>query len=365
MSKIHYVWWGNPGTPALEANATVTPNQMVAAVHGVHDVHYWIGGTAAFNAPLDNRIIQHIIDPATLLDGTPLAHGNLIRFKTILDQLSTFRAFAACKDLVSFAVMYKEGGFFFDTTTVIGEGYHQLAKDPTGAWVKLHPSRVTNVARLLAGQPEIGAPYNPEGAGKTIYPGDETSDYTISYAAATIPPNKTSVQVPNFDVWALYSPKPHHQAFAKAVDGYMTRAQNIGIDTPGKKPMGSKTVTEIMNAADRSMRTSIIAGLSTTSLLEAFHGYAKTSGKRIEDLGWPFAKIDKGIIGTLAAPPTPANPAGTPAVRDPRLAPASSMVQAPDDRADTDMTRLFAGMEIAALTLPMIGIQKRFTGSWR
>ncbi len=347
MPSIHYVWWGNPGSPQLEQNATATPNLMVDLVEGTHDVHYWIGGNHGFTAPLNSRIIQHNIgaNPGQLLEGTELG-SYATRFAGILQALDQFRAFAATKDLVSFAVLYKHAGYFFDTTTQIGKGYQKY------------------IRKLLSDNREPHAPYNGlEGTGKWFVPDDESAKMTVDFGSTNTSSNTPRAEwVPNFDVWALYSPKSDHAVFSRVLKSYITRAENVGFLAPNTttvETFGTKTLQEIMNTvataeqkADRSFkyrRDMIIGGLSISSLLQGFYDYAKSQVKDIKELGWPYVELNRGFQeGILKA-------AGSTADSKPELV----------EQATRVANSVFDGMGNASVTIPMIGIQKWYSGSWR
>jgi hypothetical protein len=385
VAHIHYIWWGNPGTPQLKANATSTPNIMAEAVDTVHTVHYWIGGNVGFDAPLDRRIIQHDLgsNPGSVLHGTKMSHL-ASRLKEVLESLNSFRAFAATKDLLSFAVMYSQGGYFFDTTTQIGEGYRPHMK------------------RLLAERKEPHAPYNSsDGTGHNMVPGDETGKYTVDLG---IGPSgmfgyNSTVFVPAFDVWALYSPKKHHKAFERALGSYLTRAWNVGFGTPNTSQVasfGGQTLSVLMNIVPTEQqkqskdwkppRDKVIGGLSISSLLEGFYSYAK--GRNLRDLGWPYTQINRMETVQKRQPPQqPVQPVQQqqpqqtqkakvrPSILQPNMFVQPFKVTIPKKPeeaqnkvlSDEDALNhaIFAGMGMANVTIPEIGIQKWFSGSWR
>jgi hypothetical protein len=349
--SIHYIWWGNPGTPELAANATVTPNIMVDAVHGTHDVHYWIGGDKGFDAVLDPRIHQHNIgkNPGQLISGTGLSR-HTEKFTKLLSALDGFRAFAATKDLLSFAVMYSQGGYFFDTTTQIGMGYRP------------------HIKRLLAHTNEPCAPYNGSetSGGFSFIPGDESAKFTVAFGGGPSAmygyDDKVKRTVPAFDVWALYSPKKHHSAFGRALGSYLTRAENVGFLAPStttvenfgqplEQLMNRRLTEEQKKAGTKPPRDQIIGGMAISSLLTGFYQYASDNGKDLKDLGWPYAEIRRKYIEHQAQKPK------------------RMTWKDEEDLKQLEQERLaasiFGGMGAANVTIPMIGIQKWFSGSWR
>jgi hypothetical protein len=390
VPSIHYVWWGNPGNPQLQANATATPNIMVELVKGVHTVHYWIGGNAGFDAPLDTRIHQHPLgsNPGALLHGTKMSHL-ASRMKEILTAFHGFRAYAAAKDLVSFAVMYSQGGYFFDTTTQIGEGYRP------------------HIKRLLAERKEPHAPYNTdESCGHNFIPANETGKFTVDFGVGPMAmfgyDDNLKVRVPAFDVWALYSPKRHHKAFERALGSYLTRAWNVGFGSPNTSTLetfGGKNLSTIMNEVPteqqkknpdfKAARDQVIGGLSISSLLEGFYSYSK--GRNLRDLGWPYSPINRMTAVQKKQPqqpkpqqPKPQQPQQPPKRKVQRSVPSIFVpnwfaepftVTVPrkgNEGQDKVLTgdealeqAIFAGMGLANVTVPEIGIQKWFSGSWR
>lgn len=277
MADIHYVWWGNP--PAdnadLMGKAADTPNAMVALVGGRHTVHYW-RQPGAFNPVLSAQIEVHeLSDPSTLLAGTYLEAGNRTRMEAIIATLARYRAYAAVKDLLSYAIMNKHGGYFFDTTTRIsGVGTPQIRR----------------MLDAPADGPRVPF-YKVQGGGKYMRPDDQSADYTQMFPIGVIPDART-VHVPNFDVWALYSP-PQSVLFNTAVSSYLDRAMNFGLNAyPSVARLGSKSVHEVMTQDDKDSRNLIIAGLSTTSILQGLHVEAKTSKKTVADFGWEVIKKD-------------------------------------------------------------------------
>jgi hypothetical protein len=162
-----------------------------------------------------------------------------------------------------------------------------------------------------------GAPYST--GKKRVLPGDETADAVVGFSMQMFA-GGTEIQTP--DVWAMYSPRGNAM-FAHAITTYINRAQNCGIRTP-TATLGSGTVADLMqNPARREARNGLISGLSISSLADSLVWYAAHTHVDIVDLGWVHQKLD-GV-----------NPA------------------------------LVAGITNATATIPRLGIQKRFAGSWR
>lgn len=367
MASIHYIWWGNPGTPQLEKNATATPNIMVQNVHGTHDVHYWIGGNKGFNGKLDERIIQHDLkkDPgAVLLGSTPHSVKYAGKFNEILKSLDQFRAFAATKDLVSLAVMYSQTGYFFDTTTQIGVGYRP------------------HLRRLLCDGPLPRAPYSGKDAdpnSRQYVRDDESADFTARFGFGPMGMaglgGKPMVMVPAFDIWAMYSPKKYNSAFSTALASYIRRAEQMGFLSPDNTQVDlyGKSLSSVMNtlptdqqkqtAGYKSARDAVIGGMAISSLTHGLDTYARLNGKLLKDLGWPYVELvrvpEKQVEApkeTLVARPQQGTLMKLKALIE---------LEAKKNKEAAMVNAIFAGMGEANVTIPQIGIQKWFSGSWR
>lgn len=207
--------------------------------------------------------------------GTRCTTGNGVRLKNVLDTMARYRMLAAVKDLLSLAIMVKHGGFLLDTTTLLGPSWklqmqNTLNSPPDGPRVPCYP---------------LG---NGAG-GKTMRPDDDSLDYTRMYPMG-VPPDARAVNIPNFDVWGFCSP-PGDALFQVALDSYLNRAMNAGLDKyPAVKMIGSKSANEFLTQDDREPRNSLIAGMSTTAIAQGLHKRAQQASKQVSDFGWEVVK---------------------------------------------------------------------------
>lgn len=313
MASIHYIWWGNPTTDQHRNSAQNTPNIMASKVSDQHTVRYW-RQRGAFNAVLDPAIVQEQIgSPSDILSGTTMSAGRGIRIDRIVDTLTKYRAFAAVKDLVSLLVLYKHGGYYFDTTTAIGEGYREHLK------------------RLLADRAEPSVVRTATGQGIWFVPDDDSPAATWGLGMQ----QPTSILLSNIDVWAMYAPA-RHESVATMIDSYIERASQLGLDShPDNKVVpaiaqyfGNASIDAMMTQDQyrQPVRNSLIGKLIINSVLRGLHTYARKRGRQdITDYAWETKLIAK-------------------AGHDPAL---------------------FQGMEHAVANAPAIGIQKQHAGAWR
>ena len=241
----HYVWWGDPTREDLLVSATKTPNDVAQLTETmmVHRgtgytfyqapkvvVMYWLQESAnTLKARLDGNVFQQPVTNLSELmseDGMAI-HGVFMgrskQLDAIIDTLSRYKMFSAVKDLVSLCVVYKYGGYYFDTTTM-------APKDIVGFPDKLSAEQTD----------EIRFPATKTGAEYKFMRHLNNQFATLS-AQTGILPDSNKWFTSGLDVWAMYAP-PRHEALAMMIDSYIRRCAAFGLDNyPNETPLDFTT----------------------------------------------------------------------------------------------------------------------------
>jgi len=124
--NIHFFWWGVP-TQAYKAQALDAADSWATKMKGkAYKINYWAQHTATLITehafPKDTGVTVKTIGTdgtfatiGDILTGTDLS-GSKAEFNTVVGKIAAVKQFAALKDLAVLAILYKEGGYFFDTT---------------------------------------------------------------------------------------------------------------------------------------------------------------------------------------------------------------------------------------------------------
>jgi hypothetical protein len=338
LPLVHYIWWGNPATDWLALDATKTPNQL--AKLGRVRVHYWrhsadtmIGvqpargreyelqaaGTWPKRAALHDSIILHevksigdttaegdgmtaadiltgAIGPNGLLTTVDESHrGQLIN--AIVATLSAYNMRSAVKDFLCLLVLYRYGGWYFDTTTAI--------TDPTPGDIVAKLRVVTKpYSDELAVEDEVRFVKTRVGGKSILMLNDRSDDYTM--LLGKLPSNLPGVvELDDIDTWAMYAP-PRHPAILTMIDSYIERARNMGLNRYGLcdivGPLKTtqqqrnhryllQAISAIMQGASdlekltivRGERNRIIGNINIASVQEGLAKYRATSGRSVTE----------------------------------------------------------------------------------
>ena len=248
MTTVHYVWWGLPTQTHHIKAANDTPNKIAQACGTVHDIHYWrMNGT--FRPTLNARLNTHVVtDPAEIIRNTPAWHGQGIAIRNIVNTLTRYNAYAAAKDLVSLLVLYRHGGYYFDTTTLVRPLDRNLNSLPTNY---VGPKIIFRGANRTHSFTKID---------------DRSPMATYNFGRVG---NKT---LPAVDVWAMYAP-PQHKAISLALESYIDRGRNFGLDRyPATKralaPAVPVSINDVMNSQNKTIRNRILGTLIIASVQE-------------------------------------------------------------------------------------------------
>jgi len=152
-----------------------------------------------------------------------------ILMDNIVSTLNKYRAYSAVKDFLSLCVLYRYGGYYFDTTTVIVE------KTPS------------NIVKLLTKYDELKIVRTKTGG---LFRGLDMKSKTLD---ATLLANtnysigENLINTHGCDVWAMYAP-PKHSAIRVMIESYIERAVELGLDEyPSKKKINGTNFDLIIN----------------------------------------------------------------------------------------------------------------------
>ncbi len=233
---VHYVWAGNPSTDEYRANAMDTPRAMaalrVAAYYWRQPVEGAFGGDTPIVFPqnLEEKVIEAPFDllknDRGSVDGVFMGRQGLLT--SILDTLKQYRCLSAVKDLLSLLILYKHGGYYFDTTTAL------VAEDLATIPPQLVAHDEFRIARTKTG----GLFY--------FDPDDRSLAGTL--CANTNPGWRNRqgvVHTHGCDVWAMYAP-PGHKAIRTMIDSYIERAQALGLDQHNREIPITETQFDVL-----------------------------------------------------------------------------------------------------------------------
>lgn len=340
LPLVHYVWWGNPATDRLALDASKTSNQLAKLSRVC--VHYWrnsadtmIGAQPARGreyalaasgawperAVLDRNIIVHEVkstgertterggmtaadiltdalcpnEPITPVHESRPGRGQLIN--AIIATMSAYNMRSAVKDLLCLLVLYRYGGWYFDTTTAITE--------PTPGDLVTKLRAVTKpYSDEIAVEDEVRFVKTRIGGKLTLKLDDRSDDYTMMLG--NLPRNLPGVvELDDVDTWGMYAP-PRHPAILTMIDSYIERARNIGLDRYGlcdsvRSPKTTQQqrnhryllqdISSIMQGVSdeekseivRGKRNRIIGNINIASVQEGLAKYRATSGRSVAE----------------------------------------------------------------------------------
>ncbi len=267
MANIHYVWWGLPTQVHHMKAANSTPNKMASACGRHHNIMYW-HQAGNFRPVLALGINANPIrDPSEIIRDTPAWHGQGLAIRNIVNALTRYNAYAAVKDLVSLLVLYRHGGYYFDTTTLLAPADRgRMRQLPNYVGPKIIARGVGRVHRF----DRIN---------------DRSAMATYKFGRSG---NKT---LPAIDVWAMFVP-PQHQAIATAIESYINRARNFGLDKyPATKtalaPAVPVSIHTVMTSANKTTRNRILGTIIIAAIQEglATESVPSAVGWQIQDMG--------------------------------------------------------------------------------
>lgn len=223
LPVVNYIWWGNPTKDEHLKSATATPNDMARLQYkgspGVL-VNVWCQDNAVtLHGKLDPAVSIHKLTSLSDLmkDGDFAIHsvfmGRGILLDSILGTLGSYRLLSAAKDLLSLCIMYKYGGYYFDTTTIV-------PVDQSDALCET----------LENTPPEIRFPSTAGGAGSYSFYRHDSSAFATVFANTNKLQESGKFWTANLDVWALYTP-PRHPGLAMMIDSYINRCVDLGLDS--------------------------------------------------------------------------------------------------------------------------------------
>lgn len=240
LPMVHFVWWGNPKNASdYQASATALPNAMgqlqkkITVFSGLDhtdvdvpkiQVNYWCqhDATTLHGWLSTNVTVRKITKLSDLMmeDGHAI-HGVFMgRGKTldgIVDTLSKYYMYSAAKDLIELCVLYKYGGYYFDTTMLMPEKKADF------------PDKFTPEPKNDSGEPELRFP-KTIGGGPYLYLRNDRSIFgTLSGGMRSKMDGLDVFVSANIDVWAAYFP-PRSDALLMMIDSYIERCVNLGLD---------------------------------------------------------------------------------------------------------------------------------------
>jgi len=277
MALIHYIWWGNPRTVEHQRSASSTPNAVMRLVQGTHTVKYW-RQQCRFGAMLSLNIQQEeIVSAANILANTPMWAGRGIMIDGIVETLARYTAYSAVKDIISLLVLYSQGGYYFDTTTLLRAANHL-------------PFR-----RAIVNHNEPQIALSAVGGNYAFHRDDRSGDSTL--LAQVVGAGAGIVNPRGVDVWAMYSPV-QHESLATMIDSYLDRCMSLGLNRyPSNKNVLGIPVHRIMTQEDKTMRNDLIGKLIICSVQEGLYKWAQRNRRTHAHYGWDTDLLDHQADG--------------------------------------------------------------------
>lgn len=244
MATLHFIWWG-PFNPASCERAKEIVNKI-----GPTPITFWCKqpevpryryAMLGFSS-ITVRSCSSLRD----LAGARYAADRswFDRAQGVVDQMSQYRAFAAVKDLLSFAILYSHGGYYVDTTV-------QFSPNEDGSKLKRQLARDTNHARIAQRtepgvvQPHVIGFLPPEriarGWAPNRMPPVESGMDTKRMLEE--PAKQLVTETASIDVWCMYSP-PGDAVMLLALQSYVNRATTMGLFTGATQGMGREIMTK-------------------------------------------------------------------------------------------------------------------------
>ena len=233
MAFLHYCWCGGSTDPKYRVPATMGPNSasqlwinnMEGNTGPDFAIHYWFAGGEdefQFQDALDQPglvAMLHVNSVSDLLADGKLSNKRVNGGEKLIDfvirQLLGANMFSAAKDLMSMCILWKHGGVYMDTTTLLDE--HQI-----GQALLLEPKHATfmqvpggdKTATFMSGKKGLKAKYTARDVGMHVVRKND-GGY-----------KKGFVKTHNVDVWGISAPKEDPLVY-KIIKGYVGRCEYI------------------------------------------------------------------------------------------------------------------------------------------
>jgi hypothetical protein len=271
--KIHFVWFGT-GNPSPQN--TATPKEILRNICAA-TVNYWCleRKVSDFSSALPGVEVRSIESLVKKVD-TNLRND----LQGILDFYLEHKVYAPGKDLVTFAVLASEGGYFFDANCTFAN-YSSLR------------------AEIYEGDREWPAFIALQRESKLDYADVDPTIYTIDeFQALTMPllleftRGATIHKFDETDMWAMYAPPDSsgkNSVFWVIVEQYIKRAKRAGLLTkPENRTEGQKDFCadlaglpheedekEVTKGHLDTRKRTAAGALGTQSILAAMHALRK------------------------------------------------------------------------------------------
>uniref|UniRef100_A0A0G4H2P0 Uncharacterized protein n=1 Tax=Chromera velia CCMP2878 TaxID=1169474 RepID=A0A0G4H2P0_9ALVE len=268
LQPMQYMWWGNPSGSANYMHAAADgPNTMLgimrAAKEGEVKYYYqkgWnqgataheVSGVATDGGHYTAVELEGDTVGTTLLSGTALEdQGTAVSL--VVQSLQHYRLFSAIKDILALCFLYKNGGVYADTTTMI----------PTD-WKVFWPA---NLGRALTGVKFVGISNEDQAM---CAPESTAAQVTEFFGMQNIGETGCKMHNPNnrmypyVDVWYMSAPA-EDEMVKVMIENYIARATAFGLHT-GEATTVGEFDDVFTNTKKRGRRNAIVSGLITTSV---------------------------------------------------------------------------------------------------
>jgi hypothetical protein len=280
MPKIHFIWWG----PNRGDDCTETPNDFARSFLS-HEIVYWCKAEhqKSFEQDLSRRIRTRACDSVRdILGEGPGEDPFLKDIDDILYGLVEAKAFSALKDILSLIILWKHGGYYFDTTTRVASSYvlHKYAHDAGVEAATLmnalkEPPSAVRLALLDDGD-TFHLPFLQ--TGRAIESGGDPR------------PALDGSKVPLVDVWAMYAPAGD-TTIRLALDSYISRCNRMGLNRGGHPSnFDQLDGTQTMQGP---YRDDLIGNLIIRAIYDALLTLCDGDGDRIASYCWPAVSLSE------------------------------------------------------------------------
>lgn len=117
---VHFFWWGNPGEKYRD-HAITFVNKLAELKPDQWRINYWYDSRQEqyFAPKLHKNIARNPITDFELPGEKEVGKTLYANTRKVLKSLEKYNAYSAVKDLFEFYILYVQGGFHFDTTTLV------------------------------------------------------------------------------------------------------------------------------------------------------------------------------------------------------------------------------------------------------
>jgi hypothetical protein len=241
LPVVHYIWWGNPTQDKYLNSATATPNDMASILQSVPTTTYSYGllyhtflpktlvylWRKADDDALAERLHPNVVQrPVTKLSDLvmeknwpidELFMGRGAELDRIHNALTQYKMYAAAKDLLSLCVLYRYGGYYFDTTTLVPKDNRDSTPD---TFVSKQPDDIRFPKTKTKGSFQF---YRHDNSISATLVGNNIKFFREMG-------DGREFKSVGLDVWAMYAP-PRHPAIPIMIVSYIERAKNFGLDS--------------------------------------------------------------------------------------------------------------------------------------